>query len=259
MRIHRFYTTEVIGNKTEFTISSADLVNQVRRVFRLKSGDFVIVFDGSGSDYECSIVDFGKDTISLNVVSARRSHYMPTRDVYLYAAVVKKDTFEWIVEKATELGVTHIIPVMAERSEKKSLNEERLKKIAIEASEQSGRGSVPIIYPIVTLKEALCVTPSKDGVQEKEHNSESVTLDSGLRRNDDLQCVAFHTDAPAFSKSDITSDVSLGLFIGPEGGWSADEITMFHSHEIPTKSLGNQVLRAETAAVAALSVVILGN
>jgi len=234
MRLHRFYTTEVIGNKIEFTISSADLVNQVRRVFRLKSGDFVVVFDGSGSDYECSIVDFGKDSISLNVVSARRSHYMPTRDVYLYAAVVKKDTFEWIVEKATELGVTHIIPVMAERSEKKSLNEERLKKIAIEASEQSGRGSVPVIHQIVTFKESL----------ESKNN---------------LELIAFHIDAPVWSRGDLDRNVSLGLFIGPEGGWSADEIALFHSREIPTKSLGNQVLRAETAVVAALSVVLLGN
>ena len=234
MRLHRFYITEVVGNKKELTINSEDLVNQVRRVFRLKKDDLIVVFDGSGSDYECSIADFGKDTITLNVVSVRRSHYMPTRDIYLYAAVVKKDTFEWIVEKATELGVTHIVPVMAERSEKKSLNEERLKKISVEASEQSGRGTVPIIHQIMTFKDSLA-------------------NDNGL------ELIAFHTDAPAFSKVDIKRDVSLGLFIGPEGGWSADEVDMFHSHEIPLVSLGNQVLRAETAAVAALSVVILGN
>ncbi len=234
MRLHRFYISEVVGNKTELTINSADLANQIHRVFRLKKGDLIVVFDGSGSDYECSIADFSRETISLNVISVRRSHYMPIRDVYLYAAVVKKDTFEWIVEKATELGVTHIIPVMAERSEKKSLNEGRLKKIAVEASEQSGRGNVPTILPIRSLKEAL---DSKDG----------------------FELIAFHTDAPALSRSGLDKNVSLGLFIGPEGGWSADEVDMFHSHEIQLVSLGNQVLRSETAVVATLSVVMFGN
>src|SRR3989338_10115008 len=68
---------------------------------------------------------------------------------------VKKNPFEWIVEKATELGVTKIIPIMAERSEKKNLNEERLEKIAVEASEQSGRGTVPEIEVIISLEEAV--------------------------------------------------------------------------------------------------------
>jgi 16S rRNA (uracil1498-N3)-methyltransferase len=233
MRLHRFFIEETIGNKAELNIHSAELVNQIRRVFRLKTEDSVVVFDGSGSDYTCRIEDFGKNDVTLAVSGAAKSRYMPARDIYLCAAVVKKDTFEWIVEKATELGVTHIIPVMAERSEKKSLNESRLKKIAVEASEQSGRGNVPVIQPVLSLKEVI----------------ESVR---GLAS----YMIAFHTDAEPWKRLDLDSSAPIAIFVGPEGGWSIDEIGLFHSNQIKVVCLGRQVLRAETAVIAALSEVV---
>jgi 16S rRNA (uracil1498-N3)-methyltransferase len=162
MRLHRFYISEKVGPQTEIIVHSAELVNQVRKVFRLKTGDSIIVFDGSGSDYECRIADMGKESITLDIQNASRSRSMPSRNVYLYAAMVKKDTFEWIAEKATELGVTHIIPVMAERSEKKNINEARLAKIVVEASEQSGRGNVPTILPMVSLQEGIEIGDSNE-------------------------------------------------------------------------------------------------
>ena len=237
MRLHRFYISEPIGLQKEITIHSVDLVNQIHRVFRLKTGDSVIVFDGSGSDYECTIAGFTKDSVTLDITTSERSPFMPARDVYLCAAVVKKDTFEWIVEKATELGATHIIPVMAERSEKKSLNEKRLQKIAVEASEQSGRGMIPTIQPILALKEAV----------------------ESLKSTEDIELLAFHTDAEAFRRDSLSEHAPIGLFIGPEGGWSLDEIDLFHKNKIPVQCLGNQVLRAETAVIAALSQVVFDN
>ncbi len=260
MRLHRFFIEETIGNKTELNVRSAELVNQIRRVFRLKTGDSVIVFDGSGSDYTCRIEDFGKDDVTLAVLEVGKSRYMPEREIYLCAAVVKKDTFEWIVEKATELGVTNIIPVMAERSEKKSLNESRLKKIAVEASEQSGRGSVPVIALIMGLK----------GVIES-FNGVDVTKVIGVSKGDEasssrhfsqLKCstLAFHTDAEPFDRTDFSKhfskDAPIAIFIGPEGGWSVDEIDLFHKSGVRVVSLGQQVLRAETAVIAALSEVV---
>lgn len=251
MRLHRFYVPESIGPRTELSIRSAELVNQIHRVFRLKAGDSVVLFDGSGSDYECVIDGFGDESkihsesiIRLHVAATKRSPFMPARDIYLCAAIVKKDTFEWIVEKATELGVTHIIPVMAERSEKKSLNEKRLQKIAVEASEQSGRGTIPKIDTIMTLKEAIeCL----DGKRKMEDGKE------------ELELLAFHTDAEAFKKDSVSESAPLGVFIGPEGGWSLDEIDMFHKDKISVACLGNQILRAETAVIAALSQVVFHN
>lgn len=211
-----------------------ELVNQVRKVFRLKTGDSIIIFDGSGSDYECRIADMGKESITLDIQNASRSRYMSSRNVYLYAAMVKKDTFEWIAEKATELGVTHIIPVIAERSEKKNINEARLAKIVVEASEQSGRGNVTVILPMVSLKEGIEMG------------------DSNTKR------IAFHTEGAAFTQGRPALNEDIAIFIGPEGGWSPDEIDLFHKNDVPVACLGTQVLRAETAVVAALSVMMLG-
>ena len=242
MRLHRFYISQIIGSKTEIILDNPDVVHQIRKVFRLRKGDLLIIFDGSGSDYTCGIEDFRDETIVLGVREAAKSRFMPEREVYLYAALVKKDTFEWIVEKATELGVTKIIPIIAERTEKKAVNEDRLKKIVTEASEQSGRGSVPEIMPVIDLKEAVKqIQDSGFKIQEKK-----------------TKIVAFHTDAELFDASDIKGDEPLACFIGPEGGWSPDEVALFHEYKIPVKSIGTQVLRAETAVVATLSLVIFG-
>lgn len=251
MRLHRFYIKEKINSQKEITVHSAGLNNQIFRVFRLKTGDKVILFDGSGFDYECSISRLEKndqELVTFKVEGNVPSRFMPIREVALCTAIVKKDTFEWIVEKATELGVTKIIPIVADRSEKKNLNEERLKKIAIEASEQSGRGTVPIIHPIITLEESVAWI----GEQNRKNDTESKSI---------LKAIAFHLEGQSFSKSKaeigIDTDNPLEIFIGPEGGWSPKEIEMFHSHNIPVVSLGNQILRAETAVVAALSAVML--
>ncbi|MES2314650.1 MAG: RsmE family RNA methyltransferase [Patescibacteria group bacterium] len=241
MRLHRFYISETVGSKNEIILGTVDVVHQIRKVFRLKKGDLLIIFDGSGSDYTCGIEDFRDETIVLGVREVSKSRFMPERDVHLYAALVKKDTFEWIVEKATELGVTKIIPIIAERTEKKAVNEDRLKKIVIEASEQSGRGSIPEIAPVIGLKEVVVELLAKNE-----------TLDSCVR------ILAFHTDAELFERSDLGEVEPLACFIGPEGGWSPDELGLFHENKIPVKSIGNQVLRAETAVVATLSLVMFG-
>jgi 16S rRNA (uracil1498-N3)-methyltransferase len=233
MRLHRFFTTE--------------LVNQVHRVFRLRPGDSFILFNGTGFDYVVKIANFSHSgkieanngiIVDVDPATPARSRFMPARKIFLYAAIVKKDNFEWIVEKATELGVTDIVPVMAERSEKKNLNEERLKKIGIEASEQSGRGDVPVIHPIESFDEAI------------KHAKEEGKKEEGIM-------IAFHTKGELFHK-EVTQgkDGPIAVFIGPEGGWSEGEIEAFHTSNIAVRCLGTQVLRAETAVVAALSQVV---
>lgn len=243
MRLHRFYLTEEVGTKSEIKINSVELIDQIRKVFRLKTGDSVVIFDSSGFDYECTIAGIEKEGITLSVKKMMRSRFMPSINVYLFASVVKKDTFEWIVEKATELGVTHIIPVISERSEKKNLNENRLKKIAIEASEQSGRGNVPKIFEVQTIEK---------GIQYISEINLDKTVDKVLQK------IAFHTSAPHISVEDLGKDCDTAIFIGPEGGWSEREIEMFHKNKIEVVSIGNQVLRAETAVVSALSLILLG-
>ena len=236
MRLHRFYSPEMIGTRTELAIVNKELVHQLRRVFRLKVDDSIIVFDGSGSEYACAITEYvGEDRVALAVRESARARFMPSQDgrkLWLFAALVKKDNFETIVEKATELGVTDIIPVLAERSEKKDMNETRLARIIMEASEQSGRGDLPKLHPVVSLKEAADMCASEKLMQP----------------------VAFHTDGAQLESGSAAE--TEAVFIGPEGGWSPDEIALFHERKLAVRCLGPQVLRAETAAVAALSQVV---
>ncbi|MDE1975115.1 MAG: 16S rRNA (uracil(1498)-N(3))-methyltransferase [Patescibacteria group bacterium] len=259
MRLHRFFTPEPIGNRSELTIESRELVDQLRRVFRLKAGDEIVLFDGSGSDYKGAIARFdGADRVVLEHLTPSPSRYMPIRQVSLYTAVVKKDNFETIVEKATELGVTDIVPVLADRSEKKSLNMERLRKIAVEASEQSGRGNVPNIWPIEKLAAIVGRLSSHEHFTlEKSHFTKVKFEPAG---GEPFLALAFHTEGELLARSHLgISRCNLAVFIGPEGGWSPDELALFHKAGISVYCLGPQVLRAETAAIAALTMAVFGS
>lgn len=235
MRLHRFFVPIKIGDRKTLAIDSADLVNQVRRVFRLKPGDAIVVFDGSGKDYECTIAGFDGMSIMLNVSAQKSSRFESGRKIILMQAVIKKDLFEKIVQGATELGVTEIVPILAERSEKKNLNASRLEKIAREASEQSGRGNVPALNPVLGLEDAIDLV-KKRGVGNP---------------------VVFHTDGRTPENFASLKAGSAAIFIGPEGGWSPGEMEMFHKNGISSVCLGKQILRAETAAIAALSLIAL--
>lgn len=225
MRLNRFFCEVTLDQKSTL-ISHAPLVNQLKNVFRLVTGDKIILFDGSGFDFISVIEGYEKDTVSFSVVEVKQNMVVARNETYLFASIVKKDNFEWIAQKATELGVSHIVPVMSERSEKKNLNMERLHKIVIEAAEQSGRGTIPEI-------------------------SEILGLETVLEKYSHIKSLAWDIMAEKFVSQDV-AEIS-GAYIGPEGGWSPKELELFAKHNLKTRSLGPQVLRAETAVIAALS------
>ncbi len=226
MKLHRFFIEEKLTNKLNITITRDDLVNQLRNVFRFVKGDRIILFDNSGFDFKFVIEDFDKKSVSLGLIEARENIVIPTRETFLFASLVKKDNFEWIAQKATELGVSHIIPIASDRSEKKDLNIERIRKIIIEAAEQSGRGTLPILYDVTDLASA---------VSNYGH----------------VKSIAWDPSAVKFSTKDVSD--FIGAYIGPEGGWSPQELAMFDEHGIQVKSLGPQILRSETAVIAVIS------
>src|SRR3989344_3057867 len=152
MRLHRFYVLQPLGE--EVVINDVSTIKQWTKVFRYKKADFVVLFDGVGSDGTYSIESISPKECVLLRAKVSPS-YIPEKKLTLYISVIKKDNFELVIQKATELGVTTIIPIIGERSEKKNLNGERLNKIAIESSEQCGRGDIPTILPIISLSEVL--------------------------------------------------------------------------------------------------------
>ena len=248
MKLQRFWIAGKISAEHSFgglfEVADTALLHQLKNVFRFKIGNAIVVFDGDGQDHECLIREFLKDKVIFELRKSYPSRFMSVLDIWLFASVIKKDKFEWIAEKATELGVSHIVPILSDRSEKKSLNMERLKKIVIEASEQSGRGNIPTVHPIIKIDESL------------EYLKSQVSSDK-------LQVLAFHTEGmPAhagelFQGDTLDKEKSTAVFIGPEGGWSEREVEWFHKENVQMKSLGKQVLRAETAAIAAMVKVIL--
>jgi len=236
MRLHRFYVSQPLGE--EVVIENVSIIKQWLRVFKYTQGDFVILFNGDGNDYTYSIKSLTYEIGSLTQVNKSPS-FIPAKKVTLYISLIKKDNFELVVQKVTELGVTTIVPIISERSEKKNLNEDRLSKISIEASEQCGRGDIPEISSIITLKEVL-KTFSNKGL--------SIALQmGGLSFND-----------PTLREKIQNSD-SVNIFVGPEGGWSPDEEAHFATHAIISASLGGTVLRAETAAIVASALVMPSN
>lgn len=159
MRLHRFYVLQPLGE--EVVINDVSLIKQWKNVFRYKKGDFVILFNGDGTDISYSI-----ETISTKETTLARKEitpvYIPERKLTLYISIIKKDLFELVVQKATEIGVSTIIPILSERSLLKNLNENRLQKIIIESSEQCGRGDIPTILPAISLKDVLGVPSPHD-------------------------------------------------------------------------------------------------
>jgi 16S rRNA (uracil1498-N3)-methyltransferase len=213
------------------SITDHDVIHQWKRVFRYTTGSRVIVFDGHGSEYLSIISRMAPSGVELSILETK-SIQPPVKRIVLCMSLIKKDNIDVVVQKAVELGVSEIIPVLSEHSEKKKINLIRLKKIIIEACEQSGRADIPVIHDVVTL-EALFHT--------------------GILPQEKVVC---HTDSRTsmpFSTYVARNTKNVALFIGPEGGFSPQEITFFEKYNVVKVSLSSHVLRAETAAIAALS------
>lgn len=234
MRIHRFYLNGPISGKT-FDVSDKDLIHQWKSVFRYNVGSQVIVFNGDGNDYLCMITSLRAMGASLEVYKQTKKPILAGgKNVWLCAALIKKDNFELVVEKAVELGVSNIVPILCEHSEKKKINEKRVEKISIEASEQSGRGDIIKIHKTMTLQELFA-----SGVLPQEK-------------------FALDPSGKSWSEYEkLSLQPSVAVFVGPEGGFSPKEIEFFRTYNVNIVSLGSQILRAETACIAILSLLLL--
>ena len=165
--------------------------------------------------------------------------------LHLYLAVFKFDHFEWAIEKATELGVARITPILARRTEKhlaqaSAKRVERWRRIAHEASQQSRRTSVPAIADPTPLKPAL--------------ERESAPFRILLSETEQTLSLSEVLGAPRLASETWADGCTHALAIGPEGGWTPEEMTLFTHHQWTHVTLGPRILRAETAAIAAIAI-----
>ncbi|MEK7580362.1 MAG: RsmE family RNA methyltransferase [Patescibacteria group bacterium] len=235
MRIHRFIGDFDFSGRF-LIIGDFDILNQIKNVLRLKRGDYIILSDGKLKEAKAKIINIGKNELGLEITEIKKNLNESSARIILYCSVLKKDNFEWVAQKATEIGVKEIVPIVCEHTVKTDLNFSRLKKIIQEASEQSERGEAPTIKEIVNFPEA---------VADAKANSLNLFFDRGGSCFADVKKIASSTDNPR-----------IGIFIGPEGGWTNQELGSAEENDLQIISLGKTNLRAETAAIIASYLVL---
>lgn len=223
MRLHRFMGDFNLSAET-ITIVDTDLLSQWRSVLRLAPGDHVILTDGRGMEATGEISAFDKKQAVITLHDRRTPTREPSSKVTLYLSYIRKEHFELVLQKATEIGVDTIVPLVTARTGKSGYSRERLLKIMTEACEQSGRTHMPTLAEAYTFSEAVAGCPHGHGVLF--HVSETTATADSLPHN-------------------------AHLFIGPEGGFTDDEVSEAQSAGFHINSLGALTLRAETAAIVA--------
>jgi 16S rRNA (uracil1498-N3)-methyltransferase len=202
-----------------------------------------------GHVFHAEVAAVSADEIRFNLIAEVQAD--PALPVTLVVSIYKFDRMEWAIEKATELGVSAIAPVIARRTEKHlalaaGKRVERWRRLAIEAAQQSRRSDVPAIYDPVSLSER--VKASSAGASESARAAYIVLAEQ--ERTTTLRLAV--EDAVAQAGIEMPK---LEIAIGPEGGWAAEEEALFDANGWRAVSLGPRILRAETAALAALAVV----
>lgn len=229
MRIHRFYIKKL--ENTVNLIEDEGVIHQLLNVFRYKTGDSIAVFNESLGEWEVEIEELTKKKLSFKYTRQVKEGLHPEveggasrKKTTLYMSIIKNSNFDLVVEKATELGIGEVIPVLSERTVKTNLNYDRLNKIVQEATEQSGRIDLMKVGEILTLNDAIA--------QSKLYSEQ-----------------VFFGHINEANMSHIDAAKSSALFVGPEGGWTDEEVQIFIKENILPISLGQYVLRAETAAI----------
>ena len=229
MKIHRFIDPEFNLRQEEVNIANPRIVHQIQKVLRMQKGDKVVLGDGRGLEAKVELKGFGNKEIMAQVEERFENTREPQTEVTLYISVLKKDKMEWLAEKVTEVGVKKIVPITSERTVKLNLRYDRLQKIVTEAAEQSGRGVIPEIGDKISLEEAI----------DEAKNERDVNF-------------FFHPEGDeAEFDSQVREQGKIGVFVGPEGGWSEQEAGLAYNKDLSIVKMGDLTLRGETAGIMA--------
>lgn len=203
-------------------------------VLRLRVGETITLFDGHGHSAHATLTDIQRRSITAHIQSIAPTQAPPSLPIILLQGISAAEKMDWVIQKSTELGVSHIVPFVAERSvrlegDRAAKKTERWRDIAIAACEQSQRHHLPTITPTTHLQVALSELPETDTLR--------------------LMFSPHH----AGKLTDHTAPSRLVLLIGPEGGLSPKETELAEQHGFTPILLGQRILRTETAALAALA------
>jgi len=237
MTRRRFYAppTDFAYRQNSLTLIS-DEARHLREVLRLKPGDEVYVFNGEGKEFLCQIEESRRDTARLKVIrEVEPARPESQLQLTLALALIKGEKFDLVVQKATELGVTIIVPVLTRHADIRLRDESdaakritRWQRIAMEAAKQSGRAVVPTVTSVITFA-LLIETPANNCLMFSERDGDSFVKAS----------------------QELVADANqITVLVGSEGGWSDEEIAGARAAGWKVITLGGRTLRAETAAIA---------
>lgn len=250
--MHHFFVSpdRMDGEERKIVIDGSD-VKHIRNVLRMKESEKMLISDGQGNDYVCEIEGFdidGADTVTARILGEEfHGTELPTK-IYLFQGLPKSDKMEWIVQKAVELGVYAVVPVVTKRTivkldDKKEANKlKRWNLIAESAAKQSRRSIIPKVTEVMSFQEAL-----------------------GLAKDLSLNLIPYENFKDLKSTKEIVAGIvdkegnkpeTIGIFIGPEGGFEESEVDLAMGMGVKPISLGRRILRTETAGLMILSVLM---
>lgn len=225
---------------TETYIISGEDAGHISKSLRMKTGEEITVVTPTQTQADCVIEDISGEQVFLKVLNKKPCENEPSTAITLYQALPKGDKMEYIIQKSVELGVTKIVPVISarciSRPDEKSLSKKQLRwqKIAKEAAQQSRRGIIPKIEKAITFKQAVA--------QLEKENTQNI--------------IFYECGGESVKKLLADTPENINIFIGSEGGFEPAEVEMIENIGGHSATLGKRILRAETAPLAALSIIM---
>lgn len=240
--MHRFFVS--VENIQGEGIVLNKQAHQIRDVLRLKADEHIVVLDNQGAEYEVVLTSVNKNEIKGKIVEKREAMGEPNVKITLYQSLLGREKFEWVLQKCTEVGVVRFVPIITSRTIVRDCNNITAKKlgrwrrIITEAAEQASRGRIPELTSPVKLEEALSQQKEFDLLlmASTEHRSQSLRGILGGR--------------------DIGAGAVIALFIGPEGGFTEQEMQGGRDNGAIAFNLGRRILRTETAAMVASALIL---
>ena len=240
--MHRFFAESSEVGEKEIRLTGPD-VNHIRKVLRMREGEEILVSDGQGKDFHCRIEAIEEEEVTAQILWVLDGNAELASDITLFQGLPKGDKMEFIIQKCVELGVARIVPVNTKRTivkldaKKEQARIRRWNGISESAAKQSGRGRIPEVSGVKSFAEALedakklnmCLIPyelAKDMAQTRE------------------------------VLSSIKPGMSVGIFIGPEGGFEEEEVEQAAAAGARPITLGRRILRTETAGMAVMSMLV---
>ena len=241
--MQRFFVSHEAVSGSTVSVKEAAVIHHLRDVLRARPGEYIVLLDNSGWEYETVLQSIAADEVTGEVVHRRLCENEPRTKLVLYQAVLKGDRFEWALQKGTELGISEFVPIISSRCILQNLADAEAKfprwqRVILEAAEQCGRAKFPALLPALMFNTACERAGASKGLNLIPWEGETAFSLRWMLR-------------PEAGERPF----SISLFIGPEGGFTADEVALAADYGVRSVTLGPRILRAETAGIAAAAAI----